>query len=156
MAGVGLAGNGSDGRTQAVGSTRNELMKKQPPSTVLRRQTLAVLGCALIAGCTSEVVRSSVTLAESSEHSQIELAESTDVDSSSRYSRELPANSVWELRGTIPQGKVYRRIDGIFTVEGTQIHEAYLVLSGDRVVGFYLPVERAYSPAREAVSLKIK
>jgi len=115
-----------------------------------------VLGCALLAGCTSEIVRSGVTLVESPERSRIEVAESTDVDSSSRYSREIPADSVWELRGTIPQGKVYRRSDGIFTIEGTQIHEAYLVLSGERVVGFYLPVERAYSPAREAVPLKIK
>jgi len=131
-------------------------MRKASPSTVLRRHALAVFGCALIAGCASEVVRSGVTLAENSERSRIEVPESTDVESSSRYSREIPANSVWELRGTIPQGKVYRRVDGIFTIEGTHIHEAYLVLSGDRVVGFYLPVEHAYSPAREVVPLKIK
>jgi len=40
-------------------------------------------------------------------------------------------------------------------VEGAHVHEAYLVVAGDRLVGFYLPVEKAYSPATP-VSLKVR
>jgi hypothetical protein len=35
----------------------------------------------------------------------------------------------------------------VFMVEGAHVHEAYLVLDGDQVVGYYLPVERAFAPA---------
>lgn len=111
----------------------------------------------LFAGCASEVVRTEATLgpAAAGERSRIELADAATVRSSSGYSRVLPAGSTWELRGTLPQGSVYRRVDGIFTVEGAHVHEAFLVVSGNRVVGYYLPVEQAFSPA-EAVSLSLK
>ena len=33
----------------------------------------------------------------------------------------------------------------VFTIEGANMHEAYLVLREGRVVGFYLPGERAFS-----------
>ena len=47
--------------------------------------------------------------------------------------------------GRSREGEIFRPVDRVFTVEGAQIHEAYLVLNGERIVGFYLPVERAFS-----------
>jgi hypothetical protein len=49
--------------------------------------------------------------------------------------------------GRTSEGDVYKPVGRVFTVEGAHIHEAYLVLVGNRLVGFYLPVERAFAPA---------
>jgi len=119
--------------------------------------TAFVLTLALSA-CAPEVVRSDAKLTPASEVDQVHVTLQANVhlESSSGYGRDLPEGSVWELRGSIEQGRVYRRVDGILTVEGAQIHEAYLVLMGDRIVGFYLPVEQSYSPARESVVAKFK
>jgi hypothetical protein len=46
--------------------------------------------------------------------------------------------------GHIQQGDVYRPRDTVFSVEGTNVHEAYLVLSGEKLVGYYLPAEHSY------------
>lgn len=75
------------------------------------------------------------------------LAEEVDVSSSSGYRRTLPRASRWESRGRVPAGQVFRRIDGILTIEGAHMHEAYLVIADGKVVGFFLPVERAFSPS---------
>ncbi|NUA32222.1 hypothetical protein FCJ59_36840 [Cupriavidus basilensis] len=69
------------------------------------------------------------------------------------YSRTLPAESVWKPVGRVPQGAVYRPVGTIFTVEGRQVHEAYLVLKDRKLVGFYLPGEQNYSPLSTAVPL---
>ena len=56
--------------------------------------------------------------------------------------------------GAIAQGTVYRAAQGVFTLEGANIHEAYLVLRGQELVGFYLPVEQAFSPLKDPVMLQ--
>jgi hypothetical protein len=114
------------------------------------RRALAVVLAVLMSGCASEVVRTPAQLSPpSADHrARLEIAEESRVELSTGYTRVLPRGSIWEVRGSVPQGTVYRRADGIFTVEGTHVHEAYLVLAGDRLVGFYLPVEQAYSPAK--------
>ena len=86
------------------------------------------------------------------ERKWIEVVEDAQIVLASGYGRTLPAGSLWELRGNVPQGAVYRRSNGVFTIEGAHVHEAYIVVSNDQLVGFYLPVERAYSPGATAVS----
>ena len=123
----------------------------------MKRALLVLAVVAMVTACASEVVRTQATLgpAAAGEGPRIELAEEATVRFSSGYSRALPVGSVWELRGTLPQGNVYERVGGIFTVEGAHVHEAFLVVSGNRLVGYYLPVEHAFSPA-EAISLSLK
>jgi hypothetical protein len=58
--------------------------------------------------------------------------------------RTLRSGSRWTLVGGIAQGLVYRPDGGVLTVEGANVHEAYLVVSGTELVGFYLPVEKAF------------
>jgi len=72
------------------------------------------------------------------------------------YHRALKANTRWEFVGTISQGDVYKTRDQVLTVEASNIYEAYLVLSGNRVVGFYLPVEKTFNPLEEVQDLAIK
>jgi hypothetical protein len=69
------------------------------------------------------------------------------------YARTLKAGSAWRQAGTIPQGMVYRPVRDVFTLEGANIHEAYLVVRGDALVGFYLPAERGFSQLQSPVPL---
>jgi hypothetical protein len=120
------------------------------------RAASAALLLALVA-CASEVYRRDAALSEApaAAPTRIEIAKEAYLQLPAGYSRALPQGSVWNLRGGLPEGAVYRRADGIFTVEGAHVHEAYLVIAANQLVGFYLPVEKAYAPF-SPVTLNIK
>ncbi|MGV3742910.1 MAG: hypothetical protein ACO1NO_11440 [Burkholderiaceae bacterium] len=81
------------------------------------------------------------------------LSRHVDITLDTGYSRSLRLGSQWVKVGTIPQGEVYKPFRDIFTLEGAHVHEAYLVVSGDNLVGFYLPVERGFSPLKQKVNV---
>ena len=85
----------------------------------------------------------------------IQILSATTVQLDTGYSRTLPERSVWSRVGRVPQGDVYRPIGTIFTIEGRQVHEAYLVIRDKTLVGFYLPGEQNYSPLSTAVPLNL-
>jgi len=72
------------------------------------------------------------------------------------YRRVLKQGSTWSYVGTIEPGDIFATRDQVLTVEASNIHEAYIVVNGEKLVGFYLPVERTYSPAAERVSLPLR
>ena len=100
-------------------------------------------------GCAPEVMRqpTELVLAGDSSATTIEVLADKTITVGPGYKRVIPRGSLWKLVGRSPEGDVYRPVDRVLTVEGAQIHEAYLVLNEDKMVGFYLPVERAFSPA---------
>jgi hypothetical protein len=106
---------------------------------------LVILG---LEACASEVVRRPTDLVPAGESPEaIEVLADKTIKVGPGYERVIRRGSVWKLVGRSPEGDVYRPVDHVFTVEGAQVHEAYLVLEKDTIVGFYLPVERAFSPA---------
>ena len=86
---------------------------------------------------------------------RIQILIATTVQLDTGYSRTLPERSVWSRVGRVPQGDVYRPTSTIFTIEGRQVHEAYLVIRDKTLVGFYLPGEQNYSPLSTAVPLHL-
>ncbi|PYM37665.1 MAG: hypothetical protein DME15_00505 [Candidatus Rokuibacteriota bacterium] len=112
---------------------------------------LGVLASALaLAACAPEIVRQPTQLTSVTEQAggTIEILEDTSIlVGPAGYRRVIGRGSVWTTIGRVVEGEVYKPVNRVFTIEGAQIHDAYLVLDGDRVVGFYLPVERAFSPA---------
>ena len=74
------------------------------------------------------------------------LAQDTRLTFDTGYTRTLKAGSSWRAAGAVDQGEVYRPVGDVFTVEGAHIHEAWLVVHGGLLVGFYLPAEHGYSP----------
>ncbi len=86
---------------------------------------------------------------------RIQILMATTVGLDTGYSRTLAAKSVWSRVGRLPQGEVYRPVGTIFTIEGRQVHEAYLVIRDKTLVGFYLPGEQNYSPLSTAVPLDL-
>jgi hypothetical protein len=79
----------------------------------------------------------------------IEMLEHREITVSPGVLRVIPGGSIWVYIGFIPEGKIYKPTDPSFvlTVEQPSLHEAYLVLGGDRrIVGFYLPEEKTFLP----------
>lgn len=81
------------------------------------------------------------------------VASTAEVRLNSGYTRQIRADSRWRLAGSLPQGQVYRPVDTVFTIEGRHVHEAYLVVAADQLVGFYLPGEGNYSPLSSPIPL---
>jgi len=71
------------------------------------------------------------------------------------YTRTLLKDTRWDLIGTIPEGEVYKPKDQVLTVECSHVHEAYLVVSGGALIGFYLPVEKGFAPITPTIKLPI-
>ncbi|HZY01981.1 MAG TPA: hypothetical protein VFF02_00675 [Anaeromyxobacteraceae bacterium] len=109
----------------------------------------------LALGCAAELKRAPVafTPPASAEPRTLRVRETVPLTPSTGYTRYVKAGSTWRLAGSLPQGDVYRPVGDVFTVEGANVHEAYLVLAQGRVVGFYLPGEAAYAPLPEGVVL---
>ncbi len=72
------------------------------------------------------------------------------------YKRTLREGTRWDLCGTIPEGEVYKSRDQALTVECSNVHEAYLVVSNGFLTGFYLPVEKAFVSIAEKMELPVK
>lgn len=87
----------------------------------------------------------------------IEVLQDQKVSVGLGYDRVVRRGTPWTRIGRCAEGDVYRPVGRVFTVEGAHVHEAYLVLAGDRLVGFYLPVEHAFAPVRDApITLSIR
>jgi hypothetical protein len=121
-----------------------------------RSRGLALVVLGLVA-CAPEVVHRPTQLTPITEAAggTIEVLAEVPLTVGSGYRRVIRPGDHWTRIGRILEGEVYKPVDRVFTVEGAQVHEAYLVLEGDRVVGFYLPVERAFSPMPNGGSARL-
>jgi hypothetical protein len=119
--------------------------------------TLLVLLAATLGGCPFDVihVQQVPTRFETSGACPAPFVLSVDlaVRPSGGFERTLKKETRWTCVGRVPQGHVYRTHDQVLTVEASHVHEATLVVSSGYLVGFYLPVERTFSPLEPAVAL---
>jgi hypothetical protein len=114
---------------------------------------LVVIGL-LIAGC--HVKYTPVVMKTTTSKPAWILAEKTELHLQSGSTTHLKADTTWEYVGAIEQGDVYKTHDQIVTIKGPNMFEAYIVLSEEHVVGFYLPVEKAYSRISKPIRIKRK
>ncbi len=111
------------------------------------------LSCLALLGCASNLVNSGTeTRLIPAEILGAEIRSSLDAKFvlDSGYERRILANTKWRLIGAIPSGKVYKREGDSFTIEGSHIHEAHIVVSNGRLIGFFLPVEKLFIPQKDA------
>jgi hypothetical protein len=115
----------------------------------MRRGLAVTLMALTFVACAPEISRrpTSFTSAGEQPAETIEILQDQKVVVGPGYDRLIGRGTVWTKVGQSAEGAVYKPVGRVFTVEGAHVHEAYLVLAGERVVGFYLPVERAFSPA---------
>ena len=128
-----------------------------PHVRFLRSPLLTLMIALGLAACAPDVLRRPAQLTPISDQpgATIEVREAVVVPLERGYRRLIIHGTTWTLIGRLPEGEVFRPVDRVFTVEGEHVHEAYLVLDGDRVVGFYLPVERAFAPARGGTDTRL-
>ena len=123
------------------------------PSKILLLATVACLS-----GCASEIVRYPIELSntKSLQSKNYVASQTALIHLDSGYERTINSGTEFVEFGMIKQGKVLKPTNAVFTIEGAHTHEAYLVLDNDRIVGFYLPVEKAFSPLSRATILPIQ
>jgi hypothetical protein len=124
------------------------------PSSISRR-ALAVSALALLAGCAPAVLQQPAQFTAASGKT-FRLGREAGIGLSTGYSTKLQPGTRWELVGRLAEGEVYRTRDQVVTVEGSHIHEAYVVVNEGALVGFYLPVERTFSPVTPSRKLSIE
>ena len=84
------------------------------------------------------------------------LLNEVNVTLSSGYHRKLKAGTRWNYIGRVEQGDVFNTEDQVLTVEGSNIFEAYIVVLDGYLQGFYLPVERTFSPLSPPKKLEME
>ncbi|MBL8469575.1 hypothetical protein [Methyloversatilis discipulorum] len=100
-----------------------------------------------LAACASEVPRQPARFQPAIEVASVRSVDrEIEVRLGTGYTRVLASGSRWRQVGAVSEGSVYASSGSTFSVEGAHVHEAYLVVKSGRLVGFYLPVERAFSP----------
>jgi hypothetical protein len=123
-----------------------------------KSKLLIAAAVVILSGCVAEVLREPVTLLAANPQmgKRYVTAQVVQIMLDSGYQRTINSGTEFEEIGTIQQGRVLRPLNSAFTIEGTHMHEAFPVVSNGRVVGFYLPVEKAYSPLSLTVMFPIK
>jgi hypothetical protein len=105
--------------------------------------SLAVLAAALLCGCAVAHQPSSMTPVDTTD--RLTLGAAVPLRLATGYQRTLQQGSQWTRVGRVAQGDVLRPYQHVLTVEGSHIHEAWLVVRDGMLVGFYLPAERAFT-----------
>jgi hypothetical protein len=131
-------------------------------SSLFRNQrfhcSASLVGLAFLAACAAPVPSTAVRLERppsTTAVAEIMMQREVGFRLSTGYTRTLPAMSRWRHVGRVAQGEVYRPVDLAFALEGRHVHEAYLVLDGRTLRGFYLPGESAYSALDPVIPLPI-
>ena len=128
------------------------------PGWAVSKRSLRVIlaGIALfVSACAPPVTQLPTQLTPSAGKS-FRLTRAAEADISTGQSTKLRANTRWELVGTVAQGEVYRTRDQVVTLQGDGIHEGYIVVREGTLVGFYLPVERAFCPVAQSQPLSVE
>ena len=125
----------------------------------MKKQVCALLVMALgIFGCASEINRYPAELSRTRlPQDKIFVASQTvSVHPDSGYERSIKLGTEFVDAGGIAQGSILKPTNAVFTVEGAHMHEAYLVVNDGRLVGFYLPVEKSFSPLTMSIALPLE
>jgi hypothetical protein len=117
---------------------------------------IVVLCAWLAVACASVQMQPAALTPAEGREAVLTIERDTELRFDTGYTRTLRAGTRIVLVGTLAQGKVYRFVDAVLTVEGTQMHEAWVVVDGEKLVGYYLPVEKAFVPQSSAPSLQIR
>lgn len=109
---------------------------------------MAVAACAMQVPVTTARLQPLVATAD-----EFQVARDTSIKLATGYGRVLPAGSRWRAVGVLPQGVVYQPVNSVFSIEGRQVHEAYLVVRDGALQGFFLPAESNFSPLSPTLPL---
>jgi hypothetical protein len=122
----------------------------------LNRLLLGACLAGALAACAVQQAGTTLAPMVEGELAQRTLDASIELQLNTGYRRTLKQGSRWTRIGRVPQGDVYKPYMDVFTVEGSHIHEAYLVVDSGTLVGFYLPAEQSYSKLDQRTAITFK
>ncbi len=125
------------------------------PTTSMRRAAGTLMLCALGACAVVQTPVSMSPLTPAAASFPNTLGKDLHIVFQTGYSRDIKAGSQWEHIGDVQQGQVFKPFKQVFTIEGAHMHEAYLVVSNGRLVGFYLPAEGSFSSLKQALAISL-
>ena len=122
---------------------------------------IVLLGSFFLVSCAFDLIHvkqipTQIDTSSLSKSKSFELEKEVSINPGHNYSRKLKQGTKWNYVGTVSYGDVFKSKDQILTVEASNIHEAYIVVSAGKVVGFYLPVEKSFSPLDDPQTLYMK
>lgn len=124
-----------------------------PSPTLMLHVAVVVLGAALTMGFTTKVQLAPAPTATAAHDIQLQAAAAFRMGVGPGH--VLPAGSRWRAVGLLAQGTVYRPLNQVLLVEGRPVDEAWPVVDGGRLQGFFLPSEARFAPLRRTVPLPI-
>jgi hypothetical protein len=142
----------------------NSLSRSERAQSNRRRQArfirwLAVLALLSITRCAFDVVQLRQLPAQWQEAPPSRqvwtLEESVRVKLVSGWASALKKGTTWRLVGRIEQGDVFKTKDQVVTVEASNMYEAEPVVSDGRLVGFFLIIEKTFTPADPPKPLRL-
>ncbi|AJX31194.1 hypothetical protein [Burkholderia oklahomensis] len=77
---------------------------------------------------------------------RVRAASPATIKLSTGFERTIAEGATWRRVGATPQGDAYRPLGAAFAIEGSQVHEAYLVVREGALVEFSRPGESRFSP----------
>lgn len=114
----------------------------------MRRRTWAIVAvAALVGACASEVRRHPVELTPAGPDTgtRYRSAAALEFRLATGYGRTIPADTEFAAIGRVAPGLVLKPTQTVLAVEGAHMHEAHAVWQDGHLIGFYLPVERAFA-----------
>ena len=120
---------------------------------------MALSGCATDV---SQVDQKPAAISPAGRGHAFQLLKAVKVHMNTGYTSILQASTSWHQMGSMNSGEVYSTQDQVVTVravptfKGGRSYEAYIVVTGGSLVGFYLPVEKTYSPLHSPIRLQIR
>lgn len=115
-----------------------------------------IIAAILLAGCAFDVIhveQRPIYFDEAAIGASFEMTADLTVPVGPGFSRTLKKGTRWMPAGRLSEGDVYRSHDQVLTVEASNIHEAWLVVRQNKVVGYYLIVEKTFSPLSAPMDL---
>jgi hypothetical protein len=71
------------------------------------------------------------------------------------FNRIIKKDTRWKQTGKIPDGVVFKPVETCFTIECSNVFEAYLVIRENMIIGFYLPVEKGFVQNKKPTKITI-
>jgi hypothetical protein len=124
------------------------------------KPSLLIVCTAILTGCAfdiSHVRQLPISFTPSSDAGKsFILDQNVRADLGTGFATRLKADTRWEQVGHTEYGDVFATKDQIVAVEASNIYEAQLVVSNQFITGFYLIVEKKFSPVTRRIPIETR
>lgn len=112
---------------------------------------LILCSIALLSSCSVTQIQPETRLKAALDSSaRYKLDSSVTIKASRAADTQLRADTTWYEVGRLDEGVVYRTKDQVVIVNSFNVHEGYIVVRGDQVTGYYLPIEKTFVQSQPA------